>query len=300
MALAFVAALALVGWVVGARVKTAWLKWTVFLWSIALMDLGVFGRLGIPEIEGAVFAVVLGQMAFLTVWSTLGDVAWVWRLPAGLLALTSLLPLMQYAMGRYWGGHWLAPLTLVVALHTLLCWRQRRRGERLTRVPYTPTRDTDERGQGFRLIHAFIWSLALSPLLVVARDADWPNWAGPWSFQTLMNNPLSASVFVALHLVGVRCVLWLIVGGGHRPVRLAVVLLALALVVATLLGWSHYELSVAVSWWNGNQRFNDLMIHMHGSWPGWFVLAYGTFAALQLFFRASGYRLRETTSPPTG
>ncbi|TWT47423.1 hypothetical protein [Botrimarina hoheduenensis] len=296
----FVLKSAALAWCVGRYVQTPWLRWTVFIWAVALLDFGFLARFMHGEFQGAMLGLAFAQVTLLAVWAVLGDTAWVWRLPAGLLALSSIVLLMSSGENRWEISYWIIPLLIALSILVVRVWRLSRRGVRLMQADQFAAEipSTDTRLQ-FGMGHLLVWSAALAPLLLALRNTAWDNWLVGSIGQGFLADPVRPFFLGGLVGYAALLVLQMSLGKPRRWwFRLCWAAL-LALVLITLIAWSAIERAGVASWGRNPPTASDHMIYMHGQWQAWCLLTYGTLAGLLLFFRASGYRLRSRQASAT-
>lgn len=293
-ALLLVAKVALLSVVVGRCINAGWLRLTVLVWSIALLDLAAFIRYVHGQREFFV-ALVMAELGAVVFWAMLSDTRWVWRLPAVLVSAAAILPMCVLGFNSWMGATWLSLLVLGLvgqgAAYLVLSYR----GYRLTRTP-TEAAQTTNTERGFAVGHIIWWSAALALLLAIARRVNWE--AGFWVqatgrfFAEAPKGLLLSSLFA---LLGVTAV-WVVFEKRLLIVRLLLILAASAGAVLALEAWSAEELRTR--WTRGvggtfPYSFGWLMADMREGWTVWLLLAFGTLIALLLFFRTSGYRLHK-------
>lgn len=279
---------AILSFAAGAFLKDGILRWSVFLWGIALLHLMVFLlALASPHLFQSL---IVAELGFLAVWGILSAHGWEVKTTLLLVALClcSLAGQTAAWIGAAESVESWVPMIATIGLSGVL-WLLGFRIEhedaaewnRVTFVAVDPSSWRRFLGarfwtpylvklyqlsvpQGarmqFSIAHLFVWMTALSPVLAVVRVVDWAvlNYLGDNAREILVPVHFGAQVIylAAMTLVALWAAL------GEEPVLVRVPLLCgLTLVLAWLLG-------VIDNW-----------------------LATILLAALLLFFRAMGQRL---------
>jgi hypothetical protein len=276
---------AVLSWCVGRYLQPAWLRWVIFAWSLALLDL-----LTIAGSErNYTYVLISAQLNLLVLWTILAEVGWQWRLPAAAVAAPIVIVFAGYWLSPWEGLSHLVLLSAVVVL--LVCSGLRWNGFLLrlaTIASYETSKHESLLAHQFGVKHMLIWAAAVAPLLVVARGLDY-YYLTVLDRQSIFPAVLLASCFASVNLIAT----WAILGAGLWPLRVATLIVFPLLVAAGLEGYSAYyrqgglpgTLSAAYS------PIRATLWNMRGEWTLWLWLSTTLLAALLLFVRANGYRL---------
>jgi hypothetical protein len=301
---------AVLSWCTGRYLSPAWLRWVVFAWSIALVDiLTIAACMGWRVEQHFGYALVSAQVGALVMWGLLANIGWQWRLPAVLGAAAAVMvfsgsfysvnPLTRISRAaRDWNVLMIASAVIVAILSLTL----RMRGFVLRAGELSELRSHEPTGMGahqFGLKHLLIWSAALVPILLLARGLDFV------VFKRLGAPLLFSFVVFAIGIAAANLLtVWTVLGNGRLGLRLAAVLAVpwlLAIGMELFLEFvasSHRVLRISR---NGELYYtwtrdweNSLICTIfdgRGTLVNWFWLSAALLAALLLFLRASGYRL---------
>ncbi|TWT88891.1 hypothetical protein Mal64_23810 [Pseudobythopirellula maris] len=290
--------IAFLAWAVGRGVARPVLRVVVFVWAVALVDLGVYVRYVSTSFDSAsTAAIVLAQAGMLVFWSILSEIRWVWRLPIACLSIAAILPVAFHPDTGWSYDAW--PLLLTVSLLGLgvACVALRWRGWRLADV--AASRDRTEvvgvrRASQFGVVHMLLWSSALAPLFALLRVNSEMMVRSLGSFGVFGSELLYVLTISTLMTLGCLVVIWVVLGGARLWLRLLVAAVFFAAISAPLINWSAeiWGRARTTNWYPAWRSIDNLLHDMHEYWPCWMVLAYGSLAALLLFLRTSGQRLR--------
>jgi len=276
---------AALSWIVGRYLSPAWLRWLVFSWSLALLDLLTIAAClsGLLPSHFA-YALVSAQASALTVWAILGPVGWQWRLPTVLPAV-AIIVLFCRSFESWSEDQWKFQMVVVAAIVILLCGILRLRGFtlRASMNSETPASGPPMQLHQFGVKHLLIWTAALVPILIVLRGIDFLN------FLNVGNSGIFPFALLVFDIAIVNMVvIWSILGSGRWPIRLGA-LLVIPPVLAT--GVTAYMESL----YNGGASRYDPVVYDIAqsslSWRTWLCLDAAFLAAMLLFLLAGGYRL---------
>ena len=276
------------------------LRWFIFVWTIALLDVQAFTLLHTLGDRGFILVVALfaAQIGLLVLWSILGPPPWAGRVSTALVAATMILAFLSVL--NYWAGYWtrivwpaiiLAHGTIVVAVCSLLRWR----GFHLAKPqpvnqPAQPTEP--ESSLRFSLRDMLLWATTLAPLLLVAKGLD----------VFLFRHLTLADVFplvllaVALALTSLLAI-WVTLGAGNLAVRIGValaggLLMGFALQVQAHSMYEQASLLAAGGWWGrGLSQTQRMFIDLQHIWVYLIQMELWLLAAMLIFIRASGYQI---------
>jgi hypothetical protein len=275
---------AVLSWCTGRYLSPAWLRWIVFAWSLALLDLlTIAACLSGPVRNDFAFTSISAQISLLVLWTISSRVRWQWRLPGAVVGMSLLIVFI----GNWSWHEWVVLVWLAAVVIGLVCAGLRLAGFslQLSALNRADGSQIDSSPAQFGTKHLFLWATALSLLLVAARGLDLYIFARLDATSVFPAAVLSISL-AALNLV----VIWAILGSGGWFLRVALlVLLPYGLVIALHSLSIHYHPPLNVPW--PSSPILSLLIHMEGQWPGWIWLNTILLASLLLFLRASGYRL---------
>ena len=279
---------AVLSWSVGRYLSPAWLRWLVFAWCLALLDLLTIAACLDHRVEPQFgFVLVSAQISLIALWAILAQVGWQWRLPGALIAASVLIAFIGF-LPRGWRREWDIMMTITTVVVVLLSAGLRWRAFVLWRPPSsTPiTRnDTVLAQHQFGLKHMLIWATAVVPLLLVLRGAEF------WAFGYLGDMEAAfACGLVALSVATVNLIaIWSVLGRGLWAVRFLALLVSPPLIAMGITRYSAHIEAKYGRW--PNVPILDALIDMQEHWFAWLWLNAALLAALLLFLRASGYRL---------
>jgi hypothetical protein len=281
-------ATALLSWCVGRYLDPAWLRWLVFVWCLALLDIVTIAAClgaGVPDEIG--YVLVSAQITFITVWAILGPWGWQWRLPMVLLTAATIV-VQSGSFSNQWNAEsWDAIMVLTAVVVALLCIGLRFCQFRLRKTETVTSSELAAdalQANQFGMKHMLIWATAVVPILLVARGLEGlfvsALLQGVWYVALVL-----ATCIATTNLVAISAAL----GSGRVLIRVAL-LFVLPIVIAAGLTFYSSVLEAQYGRWNGPGLVN-VMIEMRHYWFTWLGLATALSAALLLFVRAGGYRL---------
>ena len=278
---------AVLSWCAGRYLYPAWLRWILFAWCLALLDvlIGLACLTGdLPNQFG--YVLVSAQMSLLILWAVLGSGSWQWRVPAA----GALLPFVfvfadSFARSSYVPEQsWNFMMLIAAPIIALLCGGLRYFGFVLTEAPLEDRhelRPGKRRTYQFSMKHMLIWFTVSGPLLLFVRGIDF---GGRGMFPAAL---LAVSV-ATVNLIAI----WAVLGAGYWIIRVAS-LLAIPFLIA--LGMSHYSAYLKSTstglWYQHYGTIAWVIGEMEDHWIAWLWLDAALLAALLLFIRASGHRL---------
>ena len=279
---------ALLAWVAGRFLGVTLFGWIFFLWGEALVGIHAYGASnGMMSHQYASLAttVISAQIGFLVAWSILGDVAVVWRLSCGLVAITGVI-LLSSRVETGWEGEL---LPLIQALAGLIvagvCFTLRLGRFQMLNLSEGSGSERD-RGQVFRfgVKDMLVWTAALAPLMVVLRGLEMIS--------------LRRAGMVDVYPAGLICgcialitlaALWLTLGSGMLALRVGAFVSAIGGATLLMRAQSQGWLAQYGPW--PSMSLIRFSIEMVDLWWGWFAMLGGLLAALFIFLWAAGYRL---------
>ncbi len=275
---------AVLSWCVGRYLSPAWLRWMVFAWSLALLDLLTIAVcLSGPLRNDFAFLLISAQVSLLALWTILSRVDWQWRLPGAVAGISLLIVFV----GNWYWEEWVVLIMLAGVVIALVSAGLRSVGFSLQPIkrdnPNAPQSDLFVAQFGTK--HLLIWATALSLLLLVARGLDLYIFAALDAKSIFPAGALSISL-AALNLI----VIWAILGSGGWLFRVSLLVLvpySLGIALRSLAALYHPPLYVP---WPSSPMLS-MLINMEDQWPQWIWFNAMLLAALLLFLRASGYRL---------
>jgi len=300
-----------VSWAVG-RYITPWpLRWIIWVWIMALVDLQLalitasnFSH-AIRCLSAGVFA---GQLGAIVVWGILGSGSIVWRIPSLFILLMvgwncyELLAHIADQDVTWLQLNWNDLVIVQGVILMVLCGILRLRGYSLQ---VTDGKDGGEshknRGSQpiqFGIRDVLIWTTSLAVLLGIAK-------AGDLLTVRFIQRSYAAGflllAMVALSTVAVLLVaIWASLGRGWTPLRLLVLVLAS---LSTGVPLALYSVHVGQPMMARNPDYRFFHWYATGYWwIGWMFLTATLLAASLTIFRTLGYRLvripRQRAVPP--
>jgi hypothetical protein len=297
----FAATAAVLSWCTGRYLSPTWLRWLVFAWCLAMLDVLTFLTCMDDHVERQFgYVLVSAQIALLVLWAILGPGAWQIRLPA----VAAVTPLVMMFSGSFVGWSrsytrsWGVMMMFATVTMALLCGGLRYLRFSLHMLsPEGAPEGAAEGSPGKRRVYQFgtrqmlIWLTVTGPLLLLIRNVD-------FGIQGLFPSTLLAISAATVNLIAI----WAVLGGGHWLLRIGSLLGIPFLIAQGMMQYSAYVNAAA-----GNMRFNGMygttawMIgEMEDLWLAWLWLDAALLAALLVFLRARGYRLTRVEVLPPG
>jgi hypothetical protein len=275
---------ALVTWLTGRQLGNTLYGWLLLAWGLALLDLNTLVR--VEDHGGLASSVVASQASLLVVWAILGEGLAAWRIAAAMVAAT-LIIFHASLFDENWSFEGMPILqSLAVVILAGLCLAMRRLGVRLRRAEahHSAIPASSNLAFQFGVKHMLVWMTALAPLLMVLVGLNWEILR-----QLTWRDAMPAALGSVTSAVVGLATTWLVLGERYLVLRLALAAPAI----------------FAASWAMNRQappQFgawpNELMLrlvhrfHYDELWHAWFLLLSGLLAAMLLFLRADGYRLK--------
>ncbi|MHB8901177.1 MAG: hypothetical protein ACYC6Y_20705 [Thermoguttaceae bacterium] len=273
---------------VGHFVSTWFLRWTILLWVVMLVDLRLFTIASHHSTGCLAYAFLSSQLSLLVFIATLGPGRWPWRLPSAVVATVVVI---YFLLGnRPWHELWSTILVLQTIVTFPLFMMLLLVGYRLRyRAAGRDGRANDASDLGFRFSvgHILFWMLAAVPVLTVGQHLNLA------VFQIL-----DVRTWVRLSLVAVclsivpLLVVMTVFSRRHLPWMIALTLLltaGLGVVLAISLDAGWVPPPMASRTWQ-DWLFIELT-EVGVWWIPWILLSAAFFASLLLLFRTGGYRL---------
>jgi hypothetical protein len=304
------ASTAVLSWSVGRYLSPAWLRWLVFGWCLALLDLLTIAAClgsGVPRHLG--YVLVSAQISLVVLWAILANVSWQWRLPAVLATATAVL-VFSGSFDDAWNARdWNLLMIVTAAVGALLCTALRSRGFTLRDTNRATLGASDGESFGihqFGLKHLLFWATALAPILLIARGLDF------LLFKRLGGPDLFPFVLVALSIACVNLIaIWAVLGHGRISARLVALLVIPYLLAIGLSQYLQYVESTyrirrtgsrGQTYQTWSNAWYDSLVNgifdANEAWSNWLWLDAALLAALLLFLRAGGYRLMRNSRSP--
>ncbi len=286
---------AVLSWCVGRYLHPPWLRWLIFAWCLALLDLQTLAS-GLGGGQPFAFVLISAQLNLVVLWTVLADVGWQTRLPGTAAAITILI--LFAANWRYRDLSVLVYLAAFVVL--LVCVALRWKGYLLRRseIPAAGTVNTNQsnllRTNQFGIKHMLLWATALAPLLIVGRTFDY------LVFANLSTRAVFPTLLISFSLAIVTLTsIWAVLGAGMWAVRIAALVLVPLLLSVGLEAYSSFTRPIRGGFWQWGPVYTALW-DLEGLWTMWLWLNASMLAALLLFVRANGYALvRNLAKPPS-
>jgi len=276
---------AALSWVVGRYLSPAWLRWLVFGWSVALLDLlTISACLGGPLPRHFAYALVSAQVSALTLWAILGPIGWQWRWPT-VLPGAAIIILFCKVFESWGDDQWKFRMLVVTTIVIMLCGALRLRGFTLRRSANDETTAANAPMQlhQFGVKHLLIWTAALVPILIVLRGIDFLNFLDVGNFGMF---PFALLVF-AIAIVNMIAI-WSVLGSGPWPMRIGALLVIPPLLATGVIRYMENLYSAVPG------RYDSVVYDIARSgisWRIWLCLDAAFLAAMLLFLLANGYRL---------
>jgi len=296
---------ALLGLITGRLIDSTTLRWIVYIWTIALVDLLVFvaanSRSATPDPVG--YALFSAQIGMLVIWSLLGGVHWACRLPVSLVvAIVLTIQAFSLHTGKYWAcillGQSAATIVMCVVLR---CFR--------VRVDKIPLATPNEWGvqrvptRQFTLTHMFLWTTATAIILKLLPLVNVP------VDRLIESVGLVSTVTLGSGLATISLVaMWSALGNGPILLRLAMPIISAAgvgtaslyicsvirdRVLAAPIPVTATAASASAFWQYSPTMY--WVVKIGDAWIVWCMLSSCFLAAFLIVFRASGYRLVRRT-----
>lgn len=304
----FVAQVALLGFVVGRFIDRWFLRWTVLVWGLLLIDSFLFTmmRTDVGDFDSTAclaYALVSGQFSLLAIWGVLGPLPWPWRLPAVIVAV---LVGVHFTVSMDRGYEvWALLLLIQCAAFAGLCvvaWCLGFQIESVTQTTETNDDSPGPRGCQFSIRHMLFWATAMVPLMLLIQALDF------W-FLEFLNTAFLLPLAMAGVLLSVVSLVatWAALGKTHAAIRISVlglfppmagVVLAIAMLTLGNMTLGNMGRTTSMSW---PYYLMNGLVQIRSWWIAWTVLSAWFLAGLLLMFRAGGYRLvRRRNRTPSG
>jgi hypothetical protein len=294
----FVFQIGCVGVIAGRYIPVAWLRWTLFGWTLLLINLqiclvtnmqgarGRYWELEIPCLAAALFS---GQVGFAAVWGVFGIGRWYWRCPA-MLGLTLLLTTAWMTIETLdaWTVAFITQAVAVVAI----CAPLRFVGFHLQPLDgHSQLAAVDAREPEplqFQIRHVLGWTTGLAILLGLAKGLDLLN------LETLRRIVRPEVAFVSslalASAIVIVVALWAALGQGSRLMRYSVLVFATMAVGGSIAGYCAYWIYLRQS---NLVRWSELFrwYNIEWWWLAWTPLSAGFLVASLLILRTTHYRL---------
>jgi len=293
--------LALVSWVVARFIEPWPLRWFLWVWTMALVDLQLAVMFNEPQSTPAVHCLATGVLAAqcgaLLVWGILGTGPLLWRVPSLLMLL--LVASNCFAVltrvstgGPFYQLGWNDLLWVQATILSALCGVMRLSGFALakTSAASSALAPADARRVQFGIRDVLVGTTGLAILLGVAKAGDLLTW------RFLQSTYSAGFLFVFLAAICTAATLlvalWAALGQGRATTRFLVLVLAALALGAPIAAYCVHELAA------GRARplvlYNSRLFHWYTTgywWLGWMFLAGTLLAGLLVIFRELGYRL---------
>jgi hypothetical protein len=293
------ASTALLSWCAGRYLQPAWLSWTVFAWSLVLLDLvTIAAGLTGPINSRLAYTLVSTQISLLIVWAVLGQISWQWRLPAVVAAAAGVVVFTGSFSTSWISRMWNFVMILTAVAMLLFCVLARLRGfvvDHEGRASAPEEQCSEIRPSQFGILHMLVWATAVVPMLIVVREG---RFAFPHGLDA-ETITLAFTVAVSVALTSLATT-FLILGRGFWLARFS---LALTLSVLLSIGLHYYlESQMRTATGRGSAAFQAIAYSAgrETNWPTWFWSNIALSAACLLFLRARGYRLMRVKHAAAG
>jgi hypothetical protein len=284
----YVIEVGVLGLLAGGLIANPVLRWFIYGWSWAFLDLHVFvGTLELRDIRVLMLADSLyaAQIGLLVIWAILGvrpGIAIRW--PIALVVSTGFIPFITT-------GNWILVLTQIVTL-TTLAYRQFRQYRLLDTDTLDPAaRPSTPQPVQFGVRHVLIWTTTIAVLLAIFKAL---NLLSLNVLRGLMRDSTLATIadggFAAIVLI---IALWAGLGRGPAWLRWPLPI-AFPFLVGAAINFIHWLTTSPYGRFPGTQnlaRVWSRMWHSNDQRITWLCLAGALLFAGLLFFRVQGVRL---------
>jgi len=277
------ASTAALSWCTGRYLHPAWLRWIIFAWCLALLDLLTFTACLSRRVDYQLgYVLVSAQISLLILWAIAGPGPWQTRLPS----VAALAPVVIAFCGSFEGSSymsrsWNVMMFVTSAVVAALCGGLRYFGFVLRDASSMDS--LKRRSFQFGMKHMLIWLTVTGPLLLVLRSLD-------LSGRGLYPAALLAAGVATVNLIAI----WAVLGGGYWIIRIVALVGAPLLIAEGLNYYSVYLKTNSLSSAGGGNWYGTIawaLAEMKDRWTVWLCLDAALLAALLLFLRAIGYRL---------
>ena len=279
---------------VGRFINTWFLRWTILVWVLALIDLRLFTLTLGDSSRCLTYAFLSGQLSLLVFVTTLGPGPWPWRLPSAMAAAVLIL---YFLFGnRAWHEVWSTVLILQTLVTFPLFLSLLLTGYRIRPQNHTAARRQDDAAQhgfSFSIKHMLFWMLAAVPILSVGQHLS------PIGHELFDMSTWLRLLYVATCLSIVPLLVVVTVFSQKNTLWLP----PLTTIVATAMGGLLWA-TVTVKWAPApmvRRSWQEwLLADLTGIgnwWIVWALLSAAFLAGLLLLFRAAGYRLEHRRQP---
>ena len=288
----YVAQVAILATYLGCRIRSWFLRWTILVWVLALIDLRLATLAFGNSSNCLIYAFLSSQIGLLAFAATLGPWAWPWRLPSALVAVVVTLYCL-FGNGP-WDQAWSTVLLLqTVAMFPLFAILLLT-GYRLRTTDTDDRQPTARAGFSFSIGHMLFWMLAAVPILTLGPYID------PQTIRFFLIGALSRILFAAVCLsIMPLLVVITVFANKHVLLKIVVSVILLTLLGAYMAG-SLVDTNLPTNTRSFQQWMLSGLISIGDWWIGWYLLSAAFLAALLLMFRGAGYRLehgKRTRSP---
>lgn len=276
--------------IVGRFIRSWFLRWTILLWVLALVDLRLFVLVSGNSTDCLTYTLLSGQLSLLVFVALLGPGPWPWRLPSVAVVTVAVLYLLfgDYAWREAWSAVLLLQTLVSFPLFLLLLLL----GFRIRPDEAGGNGDaTNEprHGFSFSIRHMLFWMLAAVPILTVGQRLS------PFDLGYLDLITWFRLLFVAVCLNVVPLLVVVTVFADRRYVW---PMIPLCILLTGAIG-GLLTLTVNRSWVAPpalRRTWQDWLLadltEIGSAWIAWTLLSAAFLAGLLLLFRSSGYRLR--------
>jgi hypothetical protein len=273
---------AALNWCTGRYLSPVSLRWIIFAWCLALLDLLTFIACLTHRVDYQFgYALVSAQISLLSLWAISGPGSWQMRLPSVAVVAPIIVAFCGSFVGSaYMARNWNVVMFITAPVVAVLCGGLRYFGF-LLREPSSV--DTGKRpSYQFGVKHMLIWLTVTGPLLLFVRSLDFGG-------RGLYPAALLAVSVATVDLIAI----WAVLGGGYWIIRVASLLGVPFVIAKGMIYYSVYLKSSSYAsragGWYGTIGWS--LADMKDLWTAWLWLDAALLAALLLFLRASGYRL---------
>lgn len=279
---------------VGRFVNTWFLRWTILVWVLALIDLRLFTLTLGDSSRCLTYAFLSGQLSLLVFVTTLGPGPWPWRLPSAMAAAVFILYILFG--NSAWHEAWSTVLilqTLVTFPLFLLLLLTGYRIRPHNHIAASRRNDAAQHGFSFSIKHMLFWMLAAVPILSVGQHLN------PVGHELFDMSTWLRLLYVATCLSIVPLLVVVTVFSRKHTFWL----IPFTTFVATAMGGLLWA-TVAAKWVPApmmRRSWQDWLLadltEIGAWWIAWTLLSAAFLAGLLLLFRAAGYRMEHRRLP---
>lgn len=291
VAVSLLVQLAVAAWVLSAMKLPNWLRTTIYVWCLGLINLQLIVMALDTYISNSwrhntqmpAAALIGGEIGVLWVWAIMGRGSTLVRLPLCLIPVWALWWLWKYSSG--YQSTWSDAMTLEASALIVLCIALRLFGFRLLNAEGQQRKEKQ-----FGMRHMLIATSLLAVIFTLVRITEQ---VGPF-FGTAFFGIRSWMALLALTTAFCMITaMWAALGKERTLKRLAFFCLLVGL--AGGLHWYDAErfLKLPSPWNIDSEKYR--LAELRAWWMGWFLISSSVLLAILFYFRLGGYRLTRSS-----